>query len=99
MEKLTLDEFINLTELINGTEADCQIAISNIENLNLKKVYIYLIYKATKNKDRITSINKNDITFKNIYDIIILDEHDAIPIFLHVFSDFQNKISRLDFLK
>jgi len=64
MIKITIDDFFSIVSLLNGSNEDYQIAVSNLENLKFKdeKIINLLFTKALflDKRTRFVKSNKND---------------------------------------
>lgn len=80
--KISVKELVELEHMLNGSSEDYEVAISNIKNLDLKTIYITLLYKnidSSKKHKFLEEFDMNTVrfikySFNSIYNTIANDE-------------------------
>jgi hypothetical protein len=71
--EITFDEFFSLRRLLNGSEEDCELGISNLKNLNYHDKYIIhiLFIKSLSLNNRRRFIRSTDIELDITFQTLI----------------------------
>lgn len=98
MNDLSIEDFMSLVTMLNSeSDYDFDIAINNINNLDLKNLYLEFLYISFINEERKKKFKdefeiNEDLTILKLYDVARIINQNTAPIIEYIISEVKSRI-------